>query len=121
MRIRLDGKKDWSTTATVKKAEPAHRSYVVETQQGTYQRNCRHLQLTPSLAQQKEPFTDVELARCDLPEAAIDVSAAAMATIMSTVQPTEFCEKTPDQPSTPVKTSYGRSICRPLKFQDFVC
>ena len=35
--------------------------------------------------------------------------------------PTTESNKNPDQPSTPVKTSSGRLVCRPLKFKDFVC
>ena len=53
VRLKIDGEKAWTTTATVKRQEATPRSFTMETEQGnTPRRNRRHIQLVsrePSL------------------------------------------------------------------------
>ena len=56
VRIKLQGDKNWSTTtASVKKADTYHRSYIVETPHGVFRRNRRHLQLVTPNHDQSNP------------------------------------------------------------------
>ncbi|XP_041364178.1 uncharacterized protein LOC121379596 [Gigantopelta aegis] len=58
VRIKLQGDKNWSTTtASVKKAEPYRRSYIVETPQGVFSRNRHHLQIVTPNSDQRRPST----------------------------------------------------------------
>ena len=46
VRVKTDKKKTWSDTGTIIETV-AKRSYLVNTPQGTYRRNRRHLQVVP--------------------------------------------------------------------------
>ena len=126
VRIKLQGDNNWSTTtASVKKADTYRRSYIVETLQGVFRRNRRHLQLVTPNHDQSNPSLRIsdQPAQHDSLQKETKSDAPVIETSIPTeltVPTTEF-NKNPDQPSTPVKTSSGRLVCRPLKFKDFVC
>ena len=126
VRIKLQADKNWSTTtASVKKADTYRRSYIVETPQGVFRRNRRHLQLVTPSHDQSNPSLRIsdQPAQHDSLQKETKSDAPVIESSIPTelTVPTTESNKNPDQPSTPVKTSSGRLVCRPLKFKDFVC
>lgn len=110
VRLQIDGEKGWNTPGVVQSCAYTPRSYVVKTPKGSLRRNRRHLKSVPSGSVDITPESVL-----------LPVFSNTDGELISD----ESCELQPipsssEQPSEPeVKTSKGRVIRRPKRFDDF--
>lgn len=106
VRVKLDGQKDWQTPATVTAQHSTPRSYMVQTPDETFRRNCRHLQHVPATVPAFQHVTLRELYQDD-----------------EQLQP-EQTVAAPEIPSSPVQTTgqyltrFGRRVVPPAGYRE---
>lgn len=118
--VKLDGQKDWSTPAVITRHHTAPRSYIVQTPDGSFRRNRRHLQYVP-----KTVPTSVHVPRSsplfsedtDIPNTvpedtpgSTDPSPPATPAVRPNVSPTSALK--------PYITKSGRTVVKPVRFRD---
>ena len=113
VRMKTDKEKTWEKQGLIKEASPDTRSYIVETPNGSYKRNRRHLKpvTTPSIPLK----TDT-----NVPE---DTGTLGQSEQPSSPQKEPTIQEPPETPKVEpdsLKTRSGRVIRRPMKFDDFV-
>ncbi|MCG8045736.1 MAG: RNase H-like domain-containing protein, partial [Candidatus Thiodiazotropha endolucinida] len=111
VRMKLDSDKTWATQGIVKEAIPNARSYVVETPTGTFRRNRRHLKSVQTPVKLDTPG---DLGQSNNSE---EQSITPKESQPENSQPPENSQTI--EPDT-LKTKSGRTVRRPLRFNDYV-
>ena len=107
--VRIQEDKKWKPAQVVKQLQEP-RSYLVQTEKGTYRRNRRHLLKTE---EPKPPEMD------DLFEEQETATSGMTTRSMQSKQEPQKAEQ-PEVPSTGVTTRSGRLVKPPKKFEDFI-
>lgn len=112
VRLKLDHQKLWNDVGTIKEVDHERRQYVVETPDGTYVRNRKHIQnIKPSVAstQSVEPAETTSR-----PEIKIDIPSQLSNT--STTDKPSLSRTTSDNVQT---TRSGRTVQKPKRLDDY--
>lgn len=112
VRIKLDGEKTWRQAGVVKSLYDTPRSYIIETPDGTYRRNRRHLQVVPSAREtfQGEPSPVEPTLVEPLPPPPPTPQAIPASPVAVSMTPT----KNPDVSTT----RSGRVIVKPIRYRE---
>lgn len=114
VRIKLDSDKTWEKSGVVMQKSSTPRSFIVATPGGTFRRNRRHIQLTPTAIRPEMSHIpdDVE----------INVSPGSAPTRAQPVTSEEHSSLDQAVPAAtaaqPVTTRYGRPVRPPARFRD---
>ncbi len=101
VRVKIDNDKKWSSPAEITESLEGGRSYVVDTGNGVYRRNRRHLLATPP---------------CDVPVHTDIPVHADQPTDQPTDQPSHEAQQQSPDPARPIRVTRGK---RPERYKDF--